>query len=156
MLLSLGAFCTVVVTEHISFSNNSFELKANDQARLRDLFPLTEGLKVEKIDIEGHCDFSGPIQYNLELSKKRALAVYDVLSSQFPDKGDYEIRYVGELHPISMSDPQQNRCVVVTMYLLEPPTLFSDYTPADLFQKSLSTLLSNNPLSRSKVNRLPL
>ncbi len=119
LALSVGGYSTVVIQEHIAFASNSFSIDPEYQTLLESLIPTDQNYLVEKIDIEGHCDFTGNVHYNLMLSRQRAVEVYDHLARIYPDRGEYEIRYVGENHPVSINDPDQNRCVVVTVYLLE-------------------------------------
>lgn len=124
---------TLVIREHISFDHNSAYLTKQARRALENIIPQESGWMVEKIDIEGHCDYSGQSHYNLELSKERAFRVYEFLSEIFPDRGDYEIRYVGEDHPVSMEDPERNRCVLVSVYLLELDVPKQSHMPQMLF-----------------------
>jgi outer membrane protein OmpA-like peptidoglycan-associated protein len=127
---SVIVLATRVERVHVHFTKNSFELSEEATDQLHALLLANSCCIVEKVDIEGHCDQQGSNAFNLELSKLRALEVYDYLTRLFPDRGDYEIRYVGEEHPVSLEDDDPNRCVLVTVYLLERDYL--DESPKEL------------------------
>ncbi len=120
LALSFSASATLVVRENVQFERNNWRLNGEQLERLRAFVAQSEGYIIEKIDVEGHCDHVGSEYFNMELSRKRAISVYDVLTSVVPDQGDYEVRFVGERHPVSLFEDDQNRCVMVVMYLLEP------------------------------------
>lgn len=120
LALSFSASATLVVRENVQFERNNWRLNGEQLEMLRSFVAQSHGYIVEKIDIEGHCDHVGTEFFNMELSRKRAISVYDVLTEEFPDQGDYEVRFVGEQHPVSLFEDDVNRCVMVVMYLLEP------------------------------------
>ena len=68
----------------VSFENNSFELTAQAKVNIavfaRAL--LTPQLAGRRFEIAGHTNATGPRDYNLELSQRRAEAVADFLQSQ--------------------------------------------------------------------------
>lgn len=63
----------------ITFGYDSFVLEADERAKLKanaDIMKNSSGIKVQ---IEGHCDNRGGIQYNIALGEKRANAVKKAL-----------------------------------------------------------------------------
>lgn len=157
LVFAMVAFSAVVKHEFIAFDHNSAYLSKDARHILGSIIPDEPGWMIEKIDIEGHCDPSWRNTYNLELSKARAVMVYEFLSDIFPDKGDYEIRHVGENHPFSIEDPAANRCVLVSIYLLEidvkaTPTqvLFPEEFPGfiDLVQPPIEDKTEPAPVSK--------
>ena len=130
---AMVALSTVVKHEYIPFDHNSAYLSKSSREVLKTLIPDEPGWLVEKIDIEGHCDVNGGANYNLELSRKRAIRVYDFLTDYFPDRGDYELRYVDEDYPFNFEDLEVNRCVLVSVYLLEIRELKGPVSKHSLF-----------------------
>ncbi len=69
--------------------------------------------------VEGHTDSTGPADYNLGLSQRRAQAVADYILSQAPrlNPSDIEVVGKGEAEPVASNDTkegrEQNRRVVV-------------------------------------------
>lgn len=64
----------------IYFAYDSFVLDADAKNTLKSNVAILKDKKSVKIQIEGHCDQRGGIQYNLALGEKRANAVKKLLS----------------------------------------------------------------------------
>ncbi|MCB0762130.1 MAG: OmpA family protein [Flavobacteriales bacterium] len=154
LALSFSLSATLVLRENIQFDFDVWRVNSDQRLTLEDFMRQSEGFIIEKIDIEGHCDELGSEYYNLELSEKRALAVYDVLVERVPDEGDYEIRYVGERHPLSLKNDDLNRCVVVTMYLLEPNVHYrGENLTVDLFPEEFPKRVAMEPTEVQPVKQ---
>jgi OmpA-OmpF porin, OOP family len=88
-----------------------------DDATLRDesekhLAQLADGLmetKERDLIIEGHTDTTGPHEYNVELSQKRAEAVKDYLVKQGYDANRISTKGLGEERPLAPNDTVENR-----------------------------------------------
>jgi len=160
--LTMVALSTVVKHEHIPFDHNSAYLSKSSRQVLETLIPDEPGWLVEKIDIEGHCDVSGGSNYNRELSRERAMRVYNFLTEHFPDKGDYELRHVGEDRPVNFEDPEINRCVLVSVYLLEIRGVTGTVSKHSLFPEEFpdfaeldDPVLLGQPFAQPEAQREP-
>jgi peptidoglycan-associated lipoprotein len=67
--------------QSINFPYDSNELNAEAKATLKANADVLKDKASLKIQVEGHCDIRGGIQYNLGLGEKRASAVKKYLSS---------------------------------------------------------------------------
>jgi len=63
----------------------------------------------KKIIIEGHCSEEGTDEYNMELSKRRALAVKEYLVKKGVDADKLEIQAYGESRPIASNETEEGR-----------------------------------------------
>ncbi len=86
--------------------------------RQEDKLKIVEAVKKLKanpdyiMEIRGHADKTGSIQYNKELSKRRSQAVVDMLTQEFDIAGDRLVRtYSGESELLSNQDDAINRRV---------------------------------------------
>jgi outer membrane protein OmpA-like peptidoglycan-associated protein len=69
-----------VKSENVLFDFNRADLTADDQQQLAGLTQSLASLKHYAIEVEGFTDATGPKQYNLELSRRRADAVVRYLT----------------------------------------------------------------------------
>lgn len=65
----------------VHFAFDSYELDDEARATLRENAEWLQENSREKVEIEGHCDERGTVEYNLALGAKRARAVKDYLVS---------------------------------------------------------------------------
>lgn len=100
-LITEGRF----VTNGILFDVNSDVIKAESYGALKDIAKvLSENTNV-KIKIIGHTDSDGETQQNEELSKRRAVAVKKLLSSEFDiDENRMSTDGKGESQPVDKND----------------------------------------------------
>jgi len=88
----------------VNFDFNSSMLKAAEKPKLDSLIALFQKYKIENIRIYGYTDKIGKDHYNLSLSQKRALAVYDYLQSQLNIGKDYnlplDVKGMGKASPV--------------------------------------------------------
>lgn len=75
----------------VNFDFNSSLLKDSEKPKLDSLVELFHKYNVKNIRIYGYTDKIGGDHYNLNLSQKRALVVYDYLQSKLNVKQDYEL-----------------------------------------------------------------
>ena len=61
------------------------------------------------VEIAGHADAQGSEERNLDLSERRALAVFDYLVSQGEDPGRFEVVGYGETRPIADNSTPEGR-----------------------------------------------
>ena len=60
-----------------------------------------------KIQIEGHCDQRGSVEYNLALGERRAKAIYNALVAQGIDKSRLSVISYGEERPLVQGDTEE-------------------------------------------------
>jgi outer membrane protein OmpA-like peptidoglycan-associated protein len=78
-LITEGKF----VTRGITFDVGSDKIKAESYGSLKEIAQILSENPTVKVKIIGHTDSDGDATKNIELSKKRALAVKEALSSEF-------------------------------------------------------------------------
>lgn len=109
----------------VHFEYDSAELSAH---ALEQLHPLGEALKSEQLAafnfaIDGHTDASGPDQYNLTLSQRRALAVGNYLYANFgvaAERLNLTGKGESELYDAEQPGSAVNRRVQITTLVAEP------------------------------------
>jgi OmpA-OmpF porin, OOP family len=69
-----------VKTETVLFGFNRSTLTADDKAKLDALEQTVSNLKYYSVEVTGYTDKTGPVAYNLDLSRKRADAVVRYLT----------------------------------------------------------------------------
>jgi len=99
----------VQLTNDILFDFNSAALRPESQQTLRDLAGNFQRYPDETISVEGHTDNVGAIDYNQNLSERRAYSVKDYLSTQgVPGSRITAIGY-GESRPKSSNETPEGR-----------------------------------------------
>lgn len=98
------------VTHGILFDVNSGQIKPSSYGALKDIANvLTENADL-KVLIVGHTDADGEVAANLELSKKRALAVKTFISKEFDiDAGRLQTDGKGESQPIEKNTTDEGK-----------------------------------------------
>jgi OmpA-OmpF porin, OOP family len=95
-LLTAGTFSTT----GILFATNSTSIQPQSYGTLKDIATVLKENIAVKIKIIGHTDSDGDDTANLELSKKRAAAVKDILSKEFDiDESRMQTDGKGEAQP---------------------------------------------------------
>lgn len=97
-------------TESIQFDFNRSELTDEAKKKLDEVSSAVSSAKRYVIEIQGFTDRTGPEQYNLELSRRRAESVvrYLTMAHQIPLARVYEIGY-GEESPVAPNDTREGR-----------------------------------------------
>jgi len=99
----------VQLTNDILFDFNSAALRRESQQTLRDLAGNFQRYPDETISVEGHTDNVGAIDYNQNLSERRAYSVKDYLSTQgVPGSRITAIGY-GESRPKASNETPEGR-----------------------------------------------
>ena len=99
----------VQLTNDILFDFNSAALRPESQQTLRDLAGNFQRYPDETISVEGHTDNVGAIDYNQNLSERRAYSVKDYLSTQgVPGSRITAIGY-GESRPKASNETPEGR-----------------------------------------------
>jgi outer membrane protein OmpA-like peptidoglycan-associated protein len=108
------------LTMHLEFKFNSDELTPQTVKYLDALGTALQDpvLRGYVYNIEGHTDNVGNDAYNLDLSRRRALAVADYMVKTFGlEREQFEVQGLGKKKPVASNDTdegrQQNRRVVI-------------------------------------------
>ncbi len=97
------------VLRNIFFNFNSYELLPESIVELEKLLEFLQDNQEVMIRIEGHTDSEGEIQYNLNLSEKRAKTVMDYLLWKSIPYSRLSYKGYGESSPISDNSSAQGR-----------------------------------------------
>lgn len=110
---------TLINLSGLMFATGSAQLRPGAEQRLQPLARYLARSGARRVRIEGHTDSVGSASSNLALSKARADAVADYLSSQGVDRALIETRGLGETKPVAAnttnSGREENRRVEVTI-----------------------------------------
>jgi peptidoglycan-associated lipoprotein len=87
----------------IHFDFDRYDIRPEDAGTLRKNAAVLKQDPGPEITIVGHCDPTGPDDYNLMLGRKRAEAVRDFLARQGIGRQRLKVRSEGEQRPISTS-----------------------------------------------------
>jgi outer membrane protein OmpA-like peptidoglycan-associated protein len=104
---------------NITFDSDRAELKPQFYPTLNSVASVFKKYNQTIIDVVGHTDASGTPDYNYDLSRRRAAAVAQYLSSQQLDPNRFSVEGHGEKDPIASnatkSGKAQNRRVEITI-----------------------------------------
>jgi outer membrane protein OmpA-like peptidoglycan-associated protein len=67
----------------VNFANDSSVVEPKYMSEIKKLADFMIEFPTAKVIIEGHTSIQGPAQYNKKLSKKRAIAIKDILTSYY-------------------------------------------------------------------------
>jgi outer membrane protein OmpA-like peptidoglycan-associated protein len=100
------------------FERNSTRLRSSSQAMLPDVLSTIQTRRSEHISVVGHSDTLGDKSYNRALSKRRAMAVKNILVKKGVDEALIETTSHGEENPLvktadNVGNPKNRRVEVV-------------------------------------------
>lgn len=98
-----------MVLRNIFFKTDSFNLLPESTAELDQLVRLLKKNKGMAVEISGHTDNEGSVQYNLQLSERRARSVYDYLVKSGVDVRRLRFRGYGSSKPVASNDTPEGR-----------------------------------------------
>lgn len=99
---SMGdAAAAEAVSAPVYFSFDDYTLDSGSQARLQKLADYMKGHSSTVVQIEGHCDERGSIEYNLALGERRAQSVKNFLTQLGIDGSRLPTISYGEEKPAS-------------------------------------------------------
>lgn len=98
-----------VTLNNIFFDFDQVTLKAESYSELDRVVKMMTERATMTIEIDGHADATGPEQYNLDLSKRRAAAVQKYLTSKGVDSSRVTIAFFGETKPLVPNTTKENR-----------------------------------------------
>ena len=92
--------------EDVFFDFDSATITAEGEAKLREIGSTLITIMSADIEVHGHTDATGPEEYNMGLSQRRAEAVRDWLLTNFSqlNSNQFTVRQFGETQPIATND----------------------------------------------------
>jgi OmpA-OmpF porin, OOP family len=99
----------VAVLNNIFFEHDKYELLQSSIVELNRTVKFMESNPGIKIEISGHTDNTGTPAYNIDLSLKRAKAVYDYLIEKGIDRSRLEYKGFGQTKPVAPNDSEHNK-----------------------------------------------
>jgi len=98
-----------IVLNNIFFEFDKSTIKAESEVELAILIQFMKDYADLKIEIGGHTDSKGADDYNLNLSKERAKAVYSYLVEKGIDENRLSYKGYGETEPIESNNTDEGR-----------------------------------------------
>ena len=101
--------CTVVIKRTLYFDRGAVNYQPKYQYIVDELVELAKDVKGYKIKIEGNTDSVADDIFNLNLSKKRAKKIYQILLKNGIDKKRISVKWYGEINPIATNITKEGR-----------------------------------------------
>jgi outer membrane protein OmpA-like peptidoglycan-associated protein len=95
-----GIVVTFDETSGVYFATNKFDINAASQATLNKLIAVFKEYPDTNLLVVGHTDSQGSDEYNMTLSKNRAYAVTNYLTSNGISNGRLTTNWFGESQPV--------------------------------------------------------
>jgi OOP family OmpA-OmpF porin len=95
----------------VFFDFDSAVITDEGEARLREIGDVLITIMDVDVEVHGHTDATGPENYNMGLSQRRAEAVRDWLLENYNQLGadQFTVRAFGEDQPIDTNDTREGR-----------------------------------------------
>ncbi len=99
--------------EDVFFDFDQATIKPEGEAKLREIGATLITIMNADIEVHGHTDSTGPEEYNMGLSQRRAEAVRDWLLRNYTqlNAGQFTVRQFGETQPIDTNDTRAGRAM---------------------------------------------
>ncbi len=94
---------------NIFFETDKYDLQPSSYPELLRIAQILAQNKIEEVQIEGHTDSLGTVDYNLQLSQKRAQAVADFLKTQGLSGVKIAARGFGSERPAASNEQSEGR-----------------------------------------------
>ena len=98
-----------IVLRGVNFAFDSDRLSSEATPILDEAVRVLKESGDVSVSIEGHTDSTGPEQYNLGLSQRRAAAVSGYLSENGIDAGRLQTSGFGEEKPVASNETREGR-----------------------------------------------
>jgi len=97
--------------EDVYFDFDRATIRPDGEAKLREIGATLITIMDADIEVHGHTDATGPEEYNMGLSQRRAVAVRDWLLENFDalTADQITVRSFGETQPIDTNDTREGR-----------------------------------------------
>jgi outer membrane protein OmpA-like peptidoglycan-associated protein len=105
----VGEGINLTFNSGLLFTINSSALSDSAKLNLDNLAQVLVKYPDENILTEGHTDDTGPDNFNMELSKKRAYAVANYLQMKGIDSSHFIVKWYGETQPKYPNTSEENR-----------------------------------------------
>ncbi len=105
----VGEGINLTFNSGLLFKINSSLLSDSAKISLEKVAAVFARYPETNILIEGHTDNTGSVEFNMELSKKRAYSVSEYLASKGVSANRFEIKWYGETQPKYPNDSEYNR-----------------------------------------------
>jgi outer membrane protein OmpA-like peptidoglycan-associated protein len=105
----VGEGINMTFTSGLLFKINSSDLSDSAKDNLEKIAAVFIKYPETVILVEGHTDNTGTVEYNVDLSKKRAYAVSDFLITKGVARSRFDIKWYGESQPKYPNDTDANR-----------------------------------------------
>lgn len=93
----------------VLFEFDSDKIVSESKEQLKEVVNTMERYSVSFMQIIGHTDIVGQVDYNYELSKRRAQAVIDFMADQGIDPARLQISWKGAGDPVANNDSAEGR-----------------------------------------------
>ncbi len=100
-----------MVLRNIFYETDQYQLKTISYAELDKLVSFLRDNPSLRIEIGGHTDNVGTEEYNIDLSMKRARAVYEYLLGKGIAAGRISYKGYGESVPVSSNETEEGRAL---------------------------------------------
>ena len=112
-----------IILEGVTFEFNSAQLTGDSRPVLDDVAKSLQKHPRLKVELQGHTDSTGPADYNMKLSERRAASVRDYLISGGVSEDRLTAKGYGLTQPIDTNKTKAGRAHNrrVVMYAVENP-----------------------------------
>jgi len=99
------------ILPEIYFASDSAEITPESEKRLERCWTAIQTHPYQKIVIKGHTDSTHTQEYNIDLSRRRALSVTEWLIEQGLDANQLETKAYGESRPVANNSTEEGRAL---------------------------------------------
>jgi outer membrane protein OmpA-like peptidoglycan-associated protein len=107
----IGEGIKITFDSGILFDVNRADLKYDSRTELAQLATILNKYSDTNIMLAGHTDSTGPADYNLRLSERRAQSVADYLTTQSVAPNRFDVRGFGMNEPVAGNDTEAGRAL---------------------------------------------
>ncbi|PHM28084.1 OmpA family protein [Xenorhabdus budapestensis] len=97
------------MSEKVLFGNNQYHLRPEGEAKLKELAATLSKVSIHHARLDGHTDNYGELNYNNQLSLKRANTVADALTRGGMQRSNLKTRGLGPSQPIADNRSSKGR-----------------------------------------------
>lgn len=100
-----------ICVDNLNFDFDKSDITPESSVYLNEVATLLKLKDALKLEINGYTDSKGSEEYNMELSRKRALAVYNYLVSKGINKERLSYNYYGESDALKSNKTERKRAI---------------------------------------------
>lgn len=94
---------------NIFFDSDQFIPNQKEHDYLMVVLDTLEGYTIDFIELIGHTDSIGSLEYNLDLSKKRIMQIRELTVAKLSTRPSFKLNYFGELKPTTLNNSDKGR-----------------------------------------------